>query len=100
MITHTVPPLDAATEQALRGYIGDPDQWNPPTPAQCGHLLRLALSAHAAPAMLAALQMAVLRIELANSEGNPILSAWLPDALAAIAAATGNPIPSAPTVGD
>jgi hypothetical protein len=42
----------------------------------------------AAPDMLAALQFAVGRVELANAEGNPILSAWLTDARAAIARAT------------
>lgn len=41
-----------------------------------------------APDLLETLQAAVLRVELANKEGNPILSAWLPDAKAAIAAAT------------
>jgi len=41
----------------------------------------------AARAMLAALKAATLRVELANSEGEPILSAWLPDARAAIAQA-------------
>lgn len=30
---------------------------------------------------------AVLRVQLANGEGNPILSAWLPDARAALAEA-------------
>jgi len=30
------------------------------------------------------LAFAVARIELANTEGNPILSAWLPDAKAAL----------------
>lgn len=45
--------------------------------------------AAAAPAMLAALQEAVARVQLAHAEGDSILSAWLPDALAAIAAATG-----------
>lgn len=34
--------------------------------------------------MLGALKAAVVRIELANHEGNPILSAWLPDARATI----------------
>lgn len=43
----------------------------------------------AAPDLLAALQFAVTRIEIANAEGNPILSAWLPDAKALIAKATG-----------
>jgi hypothetical protein len=42
----------------------------------------------AAPELLAVLEMAVLRVELANSDGNPILSAWLLDARAAIAKAT------------
>jgi hypothetical protein len=36
-------------------------------------------------ALRAALEAAVARVELANSEGNPILSAWLPDARAALA---------------
>jgi hypothetical protein len=43
----------------------------------------------AAPDLLAVLQFAVGRVELANAEGNPILSAWLSDARAAIARATG-----------
>lgn len=30
------------------------------------------------------LEAAILRVELANSEGNPILSAWLPDAKKAL----------------
>ena len=43
----------------------------------------------AAPVLLAALEFAAARIELANAEGDPILSAWLPDARAAIAQANG-----------
>jgi hypothetical protein len=35
-------------------------------------------------ALRVALEAAVARVELANSEGNPILSAWLPDARAAL----------------
>ena len=42
-----------------------------------------------APNLLAVLQFAVGRVELANAEGNPILSAWLTDARAALARATG-----------
>jgi hypothetical protein len=42
----------------------------------------------AAPDLLAELQFAVSRVELANAKGNPILSAWLTDARAAIARAT------------
>lgn len=34
--------------------------------------------------MREALEAAVARVELANREGNPILSAWLPDAKAAL----------------
>jgi hypothetical protein len=41
------------------------------------------------PELLALLKYAVLRVKLANEEGNPILSAWLPDAEAAIAKAEG-----------
>jgi len=41
----------------------------------------------AAPLLLARLNFAAARIELANSEGDAILSAWLPDARAAIASA-------------
>ena len=44
--------------------------------------------------LLAALKAAALRIRLANSEGQPILSAWLPDAEAAIAAAEAVPAPA------
>jgi hypothetical protein len=42
----------------------------------------------AAPLLLASVTFAVARIELANNEGNSILSAWLPDARVAIADAT------------
>lgn len=41
-----------------------------------------------APELLEELQIAVMRVELANKEGNPILSAWLQGARAAIAKAT------------
>ena len=37
-------------------------------------------------ALLEILKAAVLRVELSNKEGNPILSAWLPDAQAVLAA--------------
>jgi len=40
--------------------------------------------------VLAELETAILRVELANEEGNPILSAWLPDAKAAFERAGGN----------
>ncbi len=43
----------------------------------------------AAPELLVALKFAVARVRLANAEGNPILSAWLPDADATIAKAEG-----------
>ena len=43
----------------------------------------------AAHDLLDVLKAAVCRVELANSEGNPILSAWLPDAKAAIAKVEG-----------
>lgn len=39
------------------------------------------------PALLAALKFAVERVKVANAEDDPILSAWLPDAHAAIAKA-------------
>jgi len=39
--------------------------------------------------LLACLKLAVARIELANAEGNNIMSAWLPDAKAVIAKAEG-----------
>lgn len=53
-----------------------------------------------APELLETLKLAVARVKLANDEGDPILSAWLPGALATIAkaegrAASGNP----PSVG-
>jgi len=38
-------------------------------------------------ALVEVLEQAVARIELANNEGTPILSAWLPDARAALATA-------------
>lgn len=40
-------------------------------------------------AMREALEQAIARIEVANQEGNPIMSAWLPDAKAALALAKG-----------
>ena len=43
----------------------------------------------AAPELLDLLEGAALRVQLANQEGDPILSAWLPGALAAIAKAKG-----------
>ncbi len=42
-----------------------------------------------APKLLEALKFAVARVRLANAEGNPILSAWLPAADATIANAEG-----------
>jgi hypothetical protein len=45
----------------------------------------------AAPAMLEALREAVARVALANEEGEPILSAWLPDARAILARIDGTP---------
>lgn len=50
-----------------------------------------ALLIAAAPDLLAALRFAVARVQIANDEGDPILSAWLPDARAAIAKAEGRP---------
>ena len=41
----------------------------------------------AAGAMLRALRAATHRVRIANDDGDPILSAWLPDAYAAIDAA-------------
>ena len=43
----------------------------------------------AAPELLDLLKIAVARVEIANAEGNDILSAWLTDAQNAIAKATG-----------
>jgi len=43
----------------------------------------------AAPDLLDVLQAAMARIELANAEGDPILSAWIPEARAAVARALG-----------
>ncbi len=43
----------------------------------------------AAPDLLEELKSAVARVELANAEGDQILSAWLPGARAAIAKAEG-----------
>ena len=42
----------------------------------------------AAPDLLEALSVAILRVELANAEGDMILSAWLRDARAAVQKAT------------
>ena len=52
-----------------------------------------------APELLETLKLAVARVKLANDEGDPILSAWLPGALATIAKADGraaslNPLPA------
>ena len=41
--------------------------------------------------LLDVLRTAVRRVEIANAEGDPILSAWLPTARAAIANAEGTP---------
>lgn len=43
----------------------------------------------AAPELLDILKAAVARVKIANYEGDPILSAWLPDAESAIAKAEG-----------
>lgn len=43
----------------------------------------------AAPELLLSLEQAVARVELANTDGNKILSAWLPEAKAAISKAKG-----------
>lgn len=50
----------------------------------------------AAPELLATLKLAVVRVKLANDEGDPILSAWLPGALATIAKAEDRPASLAP----
>jgi hypothetical protein len=50
-------------------------------------LIVRAVNSHGA--MREALAAAVARVELANAEGNPILSAWLSDAKAALALANG-----------
>jgi hypothetical protein len=42
-----------------------------------------------APDLLDLLEAAVARVQIANDEGNPILSAWLPDARAALRKAKG-----------
>lgn len=44
----------------------------------------------AAPELLLALEQSVARVELANAEGNPILSGWLLEAKQAIAKAKGD----------
>jgi hypothetical protein len=59
-----------------------------------GHLLPEAVKRRhqqAYDAMREALAAAVARVELANAEGNPIMSAWLSDAKAALALANGRP---------
>lgn len=48
------------------------------------------IMASASEDLLTELEAAVARIELANKEGNPIMSAWLPSARAAIAKAKSN----------
>jgi hypothetical protein len=42
-----------------------------------------------APDLIDLLEAAIARIQLANEEGNPILSAWLPDALSTLRKAKG-----------
>jgi hypothetical protein len=42
-----------------------------------------------APDLLDLLEAAVARVQIANEEGDPILSAWLPDALSTLAKAKG-----------
>jgi hypothetical protein len=42
-----------------------------------------------APDLLDLLESAVARVQIANEEGNPILSAWLPDALSTLRKAKG-----------
>ena len=60
-----------ASEAAIKNAIEIAHRWN------------------AYPDLLEVLHAAVLRVELANSEGDMILSAWLPDARAALAKARG-----------
>ena len=43
----------------------------------------------AAPDLLDLLEAAVARVQIANEEGNPILSAWLPEALSTLLKAKG-----------
>jgi hypothetical protein len=43
----------------------------------------------AAPDLLDLIEAAVARVQIANDEGNPILSAWLPDALSTLRKAKG-----------
>jgi hypothetical protein len=43
----------------------------------------------AAPDLLDLLEAAVARVQIANEEGSPILSAWLPDALSTLRKAKG-----------
>jgi len=43
----------------------------------------------AAPDLLDLLEAAVARVQIANEEENPILSAWLPDALSTLRKAKG-----------
>lgn len=57
-------------------------------PSEAEALANVAL-ASAAPDLLEELKTAVARVEIANAEGNPILSAWLPGARLAIAKAEG-----------
>jgi hypothetical protein len=42
-----------------------------------------------APDLIDLLEGAIARVQLANEEGNPILSAWLPDALSTLRKAKG-----------
>ena len=78
------------------GFVGNPgifSQDNKPV-AACDEYYIFSNAADvaliaAAPDLLAALEQAVARLQIANEEGSPILSAWLPEARAAIARAKG-----------
>jgi len=54
-----------------------------------GNLYANARLIAAAPDLLDLLESAVARIKIANEEGNPILSAWLSDALSTLRKAKG-----------
>lgn len=61
-----------------------------PTAGECERALMAVRDARRAQdALVTQLAAAVKRVELANDEGDPIMSAWLPDARAALALARG-----------
>lgn len=77
---------DGEIRDAKKNVIIITSMWDRTT----DHVAALIVSAvNSYDAMREALEQAIARIEVANQEGNPIMSAWLPDAKAALALAKG-----------